>query len=307
MLIENDARRYIVQGIKIEKEISGFEQRERMKGKIVLDCNEYNEIRREFVKVIGQINSVANPEGVGRDDLDVEILKSAENILRKVSNIQSKAVRSLASKIKCSFTNLRNLFKKFDENIEVVDPQLKNNTDLAKALKDFEESWEKGKEYFINSKKCSQLIHFSQIVENACEKYNELKSKMEDMDSEIFVIIPCLLVLNSLDGDDKKLCQTYFPPIESKNSKERNHYLEISQLYSQMKKDSKDIYKLYNIVEMKVLEKPIKKEELKKLNINENKLEELVLGIKGAAMNLQRYNPTDWNTLIETVLGSKEI
>ena len=67
MLIENDARRYIVQGIKIEKEISGFEQRERMKGKIVLDCNEYNEIRREFVKVIGQINSVANPEGVGRD------------------------------------------------------------------------------------------------------------------------------------------------------------------------------------------------------------------------------------------------
>jgi len=137
MLIESDARRDITQGISIEKEITGFEQRERIKGKIVMDCPEYNEIRKQLVKIIGHINSVSNPDGKGRDDLDIEILKSAENILRKISNTQSKVVRLMANKIKSSFMDIRLLLRKYDENIEVVDPQLKNNQDLVKALVNF--------------------------------------------------------------------------------------------------------------------------------------------------------------------------
>jgi hypothetical protein len=37
-------------------------------------------LRRRFVTLSGQINSVANPEGKGRDDLTVEILIAAEGI-----------------------------------------------------------------------------------------------------------------------------------------------------------------------------------------------------------------------------------
>ena len=40
--------------------------------------------------------------------------------------------------------------RKYEENIEVVDPQLKNNPELGKALVDYEKSWEKGKRYFLN-------------------------------------------------------------------------------------------------------------------------------------------------------------
>jgi hypothetical protein len=46
--------------------------------------------------------------------------------------------------------NIRVLFRKYEENIEGVDPQLKNNADLVAALVEFESSWEKGKSYFIN-------------------------------------------------------------------------------------------------------------------------------------------------------------
>ena len=49
---------------------------------------------------------------------------------------------------------LRTLFRKYEENIEGVDPQLKNNADLVAALVDFESSWEKGKAYFVSAKKC---------------------------------------------------------------------------------------------------------------------------------------------------------
>jgi len=44
--------------------------------------------------------------------------------------------------------------RKYGENIEGVDPQLKNNQDLVSALVEFETSWEKGKAYFVSPKKC---------------------------------------------------------------------------------------------------------------------------------------------------------
>jgi len=43
------------------------------------------------------------------------------------------------------------LLWKYDENIEVVDPQLKNNPELVEAMEAFEKSWSMGKEYFICS------------------------------------------------------------------------------------------------------------------------------------------------------------
>ena len=46
----------------------------------------------------------------------------------------------------------------------MVDPQLKNNIDLVEALTDYEQSWEKGKTYFLDGKKCNHLIFFSHII-----------------------------------------------------------------------------------------------------------------------------------------------
>ena len=45
--------------------------------------------------------------------------------------------------------------KKYSENIEMVDPQLKNNQDLAEILSDYESLWEKGMNYLVVPKKCT--------------------------------------------------------------------------------------------------------------------------------------------------------
>lgn len=68
---------------------------------------------------------------------------------------------------------MRSLFRKYEENIEGVDPQLKNNQDLVNALVDFEQFWEKGKAYFVSARKCKQLIHFTSIIEATSEKYSK--------------------------------------------------------------------------------------------------------------------------------------
>jgi hypothetical protein len=101
--------------------------RERAKGKIMVDCPEYQKNRMKLITILNKINAVANPEGKGRDDLEANILVQAESICRRISLSQSKAVRRLAEAIKKSFLNIRILLRKFEENIEGVDPQLKNN------------------------------------------------------------------------------------------------------------------------------------------------------------------------------------
>ena len=88
--------------------------REKSKGRIVMDTPDYNQKRSKLIQVLGKINSVANQEGMGRDDLNNQILLAAEGILRRVSPQQSKAVRVLAERIKKSFTDFRQLLKKYE-------------------------------------------------------------------------------------------------------------------------------------------------------------------------------------------------
>lgn len=85
MLIEADARRFITEAIEVDKELAHVEQREKARGRIVVETKEYSEKRAQLVTILGKINSVANPEGMGRDDLSNEILVAAEGICRRIS------------------------------------------------------------------------------------------------------------------------------------------------------------------------------------------------------------------------------
>jgi hypothetical protein len=302
MKIESDARKRIVKAIALDKEISALEMRERLKGKIVLSSEVYNENRRKLVEVCCEINSVANSEGKGRDDLTVDILISAENISRRISNSQSRAVRNLAERIKKTFVDFRQLMKKYDENLEVVDPQLKSNPDLVEVLNQFEKAWEKGKEFFMKPKVCNMLIHFSRLIEGASEKYKEVQEKIEAADTDIFVIIPCLVVLNSLDGDDKGLCKFYYPAIAEPGT-EQAEYENVKSMYESMKKRSHDGYKLYNILEQLIIEKEVPENLIISCATSLKEIKVLIQKIKRIAMEMQRHNPSEWNALLEAAMG----
>jgi hypothetical protein len=75
MLIEQDARRFIVEALEIEKELFGMENKEKCRGRILFDNEEFYKTRRKLVKIIAKINSVANSEGTGRDDLDGNVIE----------------------------------------------------------------------------------------------------------------------------------------------------------------------------------------------------------------------------------------
>jgi hypothetical protein len=85
MMIESEARRFIVEAILEDKALMTHERKEKAKGKIRMENKEIERSRKNLVKILGVINSVANTEGTGRDDLTYEILVQAERVIRRVS------------------------------------------------------------------------------------------------------------------------------------------------------------------------------------------------------------------------------
>lgn len=114
--------------------------------------------------------------------------------------------------------DFRTLLKKYELNIEVVDPQLKNNVELVEILVEFENTWTQGLTYFMDPKKCHQLIHFSSVIEATAEKHKAFSEQLENREAEIFFIIPALLILKSLEGDDKEITQFFNPEMFDKNT-----------------------------------------------------------------------------------------
>ena len=83
-------------------------------------------MRARLIAKVCEINAIANTVGKGRDDFRVDVLVKAEEVA-VMRGVTANAVRILADNIKLSFHTVRILVRKYQENIEVVDPQLKNN------------------------------------------------------------------------------------------------------------------------------------------------------------------------------------
>jgi len=97
MVIETDARRFIVDAIALEQELTDFEASQKKKGVVFMHNNpDFNLLREKFIAKMCEINAVANTLGKGRDDFKVDILLKAEELSRKISPDRSAAVRKLA-------------------------------------------------------------------------------------------------------------------------------------------------------------------------------------------------------------------
>jgi len=57
-------------------------------------------LRKVLCEKIAKLNSVANINGKGRDDLRYDILIAAENVITKITDSQSKSIRIVAEKIR---------------------------------------------------------------------------------------------------------------------------------------------------------------------------------------------------------------
>ena len=192
MVIENDARRFIIESINLEAALMMLARKGKSSGQ-----GEFDKKREEMLGYICQINSVANVEGKGRDDFQWALMQTAENILRVEkdrSKDYSSAVSDLADKVRTSFNAYRVLMQKYQKNIEIVDPQLKNNQELIEVLTLFEESWGLAGNQLGSTERIEQLNSFSKLICKTGNEHKEFKEQVECRDASIFMSIPSLLV-----------------------------------------------------------------------------------------------------------------
>jgi hypothetical protein len=195
----------------------------------------------------------------------------------------------------------RELLRKFDENIEMVDPQLKNNLSLVELLFTFEGSWEKGKEYLLNTNKYRQLLYFSQMIEILCEKYKEISEQLESRDPNIFVWIPSILILKSMYAEDKNICFEYIPNMFDANDESGKQYNKLKELKEKLSQTIDDSFTEYNYLEKFILFE--ENDELLK-HIEKIEADEFLKRMKILSMQMQRVKPTEWNYFFDLAMDS---
>lgn len=307
--IDKVSRRYIYQCIQIEKEMKAMEVKASIKGKInIINDKQYNKLRERYVKALNEINKIANINGKGRDDLTIDILLQSETVLQTVSEIKSKGMRKLATKIKSIFNSFRTLFMKYNSDIDSVDPQLANNKELVELLYEFECLWEKGKNYFINKINYKHLLLFNQIVEIIGEKYpqEQIRNLIEQSDPIIFVTIPAVLILRAVDSGNCEIIQQYIPDLLDECEENGKMFKCIRNDVKEVYMKTKDSYVGYNLFERFILfEGTYKEKEAKKCiekYIDKERLVEFKKMIKMLSMNMQRFKPQEWNELFQLAM-----
>lgn len=177
---------------------------------------------------------------------------------------------------------------------------MKNNNELVEILVEFENSWSQGLTYFLDTKKMNQLLHFSQVIEATAEKHKGFAEQLEQRDAEIFLVIPSLLILKSLENDDKDICASFHPDMADLTTDSGKSMGNLKKIYEKGRKKY-GIYDFYNLMEKLLIEVDVTDEEKKivtELDIERT----LVKDIKGLAMMLSRFKPADWNKFLDVVI-----
>ena len=312
IIIEEKARNLITEGIKLENEITQYENKSKIKGKLLINDKKYNELRTKLIANILKINQIANINGKGRSDLPPEILFKAEKVLVTVSENKSKGMRNLAFKIKNALYVIRQLFRKYSKNIEGVDPRLSNNKDLSKYLLYFETKFELGMIYLLDNQKYNQLLSFSQIIEIICEKYNKysIRDLIENNDPCIFVSLPSILLLKAMNKEDQNICKEYIPGLYDKNNESGKLFYNIKNLKKQVRNIIGDSNKTYNIIEKYILfdgtdEQKIIEQEIEQYSQIKKLICEIKKGLTNLSVHLQTYKPTQWNQFFQLAMDIK--
>jgi hypothetical protein len=128
------------------------------------------------------------------------------------------------------------LLRKYSENIEVVDPMLRNNKELSDIVGDIEKAWSLAKDHMLEDEKLMHLQVLSNAIENSCSKYKQFREMVENCESDIFMTIPFLAVLRGLINEEENgVCKRFLPSIIKDGDENNKKYLELKSEFLKLR------------------------------------------------------------------------
>ncbi len=88
--------------------------------------------------------------------------------------------------------------REYEANIELVDPQLKNNELLVKVVSEFENAWGIAANQISEPERLEQLNLFSKLLLQTQHQIPQFNEQVECRDASIFMTIPALLIMETL-------------------------------------------------------------------------------------------------------------
>jgi len=95
------------------------------------------------------------------------------------------------------------------------------------------------------------------VIEATGEKHKTFAEQLENREAEIFMIIPSLLILKSLEGDDKDICSFFNPDMFNKDSSQGQQLVKLKKNYESGRIKMGSSFDYYNIIEKCLLEVPL--------------------------------------------------
>lgn len=92
------------------------------------------------------------------------------------------------------------------------------------------------------------------MIEATGEKHKSFAEQLDNREAEIFVIIPSLLILKSLEGDDKDICSFFNPDMFDKVTSQGKQLVELKKRYETGRLKMGSSFDYYNLIEKCLLE-----------------------------------------------------
>mmetsp|Transcript_17617 Transcript_17617/g.40764 ORF Transcript_17617/g.40764 Transcript_17617/m.40764 type:complete len:503 (-) Transcript_17617:79-1587(-) len=206
MDIEGEAKRYIADAIRCEKLLQVKEKEDKLNG-----SETAQEAKRSLVRAMSTLNSVANSQRKGRDDLDADVLLVAEMWLSESalpgpggSSSGSHPAVLLAADVVASFEAFREYLRQAEGSFSEVDPHLCNNVVLVARLVAWEECWEAGMRYFTEVHILEAVSDFVAAMQRLHIRVPRLQTMCEERDVEFLFLLPRFLWLRFLLDPEKQ-------------------------------------------------------------------------------------------------------
>lgn len=199
MKVQERARCLVSEAAEAERRLSLLEMAHAAAE--LAELHQYQAEKRVLVAYVGRLNSVANFQRKGRDDLSVGILDAAVDLLSRCSSMQPAGGRALsparvlAEQVVEAFEDVRDYLHEVQHHLDTLHLHLCENPGLVSRLVRWEETWEIGARYLHSEEVLSALCHLVPQLQRACRIAPELAEMCENRDAEFFLVLPRLVWL----------------------------------------------------------------------------------------------------------------
>mmetsp|Transcript_68853 Transcript_68853/g.165268 ORF Transcript_68853/g.165268 Transcript_68853/m.165268 type:complete len:524 (-) Transcript_68853:69-1640(-) len=322
MEIESRSRQDVVEAQQLDARLKALEAAHHESGctSALLRVPEYFQATEGLLKLLGKINSVANHKGKGRDDLGIEILVASMNeLISSEAEYSDRAfAETLADDTRDSWEAVRKFFAK--AKIELVDPQLSNNSRLVEALVDWEDCWAKAAKYLLDAALCNEMCELVNDLQDVQTEVPRLQQLILECDTELFFVLPRLVLFHFLLNPEarKGVVQKLLPQFFQKQETPVQGTVSLVDLYSGFARvrtmveqeqaegrSRQDGVLWQRIVEAVVVRGSTdsSRQSVTSKDVT-TALEDFILYMEPWSIQLQRQNPEDWNQCCQAIVDT---